>query len=672
MIQTCLALAALLVCSLPRATSASLCPQDVISYWRLGESSAPYVNEINGQAGSCTSCPVHPFNGTCTNCPTAVSSGAIASDGAQLFDGTDDGISVASNAIYSWSETDSFSIALWMKKGANSGTEVLIARRDAANQTRWKVELLGSGQAKFSLRASNGQEASVTGSKILDNDVWHHIVAIRNGATDDITLCVDGLSETQTTFDFTTGFTSDADLTIGWIDEGDNDRYSGVMDEVAIYSSVLPDEDIAAQYYLSRSYCSLADNPIGIMPLGDSITMDNKQPFGTSGNSYRKPLWDDLNANLFWADFLGDQQGFTSDFDNDHQGIAGIRDDEVAANVIGYLNWVRDNQLPAEVILLHIGTNGITELDGESPDDVEDILTNIDSWNNSAGQRITVVLARIINTVVGYSQVTNFNINIQNMADQRIADGDKIIIVDMENDTGLDYRLKSDGGDFVDNLHPHDSGYVKMSDEWYAKLNAFLPMTVPPQITSSPVDEAFQGFTYSYDVQATGTPDAVFSLATAPSGMIINPQTGLIQWTPTQVGSENVVVQAQNTDTEWGTTDQSFTITVTQNNPPQITSLAPTANVKVGDLFTYQAVAIDGDGDPLTWSIDFGPSGMSIDSGTGVVTWTPTAADVGTAISTIKVSDGKNNEATQSFSITVSSSSSGSDGGGGCYIESLR
>ena len=569
---------------------------------------------------------------------------------------------------------DSFSIALWMKRGANSGTEVLIARQDAANQTRWKVELLGSGQAKFSLRSSNGQEASVTGSKILDNDVWHHIVAIRNGATDEITLCVDGRSETQTTFNFTTGFTSDADLTIGWIDEGDNDRYGGVMDEVAIYSSVLPDEDFAAQYYLSRSYCSLADKPIGIMPLGDSITMDNKQPFGTSGNSYRKPLWDDLNANLFWTDFLGDQQGFTPDFDNDHQGIAGIRDDEVAANVIGNLNWVRDNQLPAEVILLHIGTNGITEAGGESPDDVEDILSNIDSWNNNAGQRIAVVLARIINTVAGYSQVTNFNRNIQTMADQRIANGDKIIILDMENDAGLDYRLQSNGGDFVDNLHPHDSGYVKMSDEWYAKLNAFLPMTVPSQITSSPVEEAFLGFTYSYDVQATGTPDTVFSLTTAPSGMIINPQTGLVQWTPTQIGSENVVVQAQNTDTEWGTTDQSFTITVTQNNPPQITSSAPTANVKVGDLFTYQAVAIDDDADTLTWSIDFGPLGMSIDSGTGVVTWAPTAADVGTAISTIKVSDGKNDEATQSFSITVSSLSSGSggDGGGGCYIGSLR
>lgn len=625
------------------------CLQALSAYWRLGEAAAPFVDRIGSH------------DGTCTNCPTATANGAIESDGAQTFDAADDGVTIASADIFSWAEADSFSIELWMKRSSNSGDEVFIARKDGATQTLWKIEILADGRARYTLRASDGDSASLTGTKVLDNGVWHHIAAVRNGADNDITLYVDGEIESQTTKDFSAGFGSDADLTLGWIDDSAQERFGGQLDEVAIYNDVLGDNDIQAHYFLSRSYCGLYNSAVRIMPLGDSITDDNQTGLGTLGNSYRKPLWDDLYASRFWVDFVGSRANETSDFDNDHEGQPGARDDEIADMVQTYLNFN-----PAEVVLLHIGTNDLDD----NATSVENILTNIDSWSGGDGERITVLLARIINRIP-YSQTsTDFNDNVEAMATARIADGDKIIMVDMEDGAGLIYDYDPDG-DFVDYLHPHDSGYVKMADLWYTKLDPLLPMVDPPQIQSSPVLTAAVGVLYEYDVDASGTPSPVYSLTTNPSGMTIDAATGVIQWTPTAAGDENVVVQVQGIDASWAVDTQSFTISVAVNNPPQITSSAPT-EVRAGNQYVYNAAATDSDNDTLTWSLVSGPSGMVIDSSTGAVTWTPSSGDVGTANCSLTVSDGKGGAADQDFSIHVTESSSkGGGGGGGCFINSI-
>jgi len=52
------------------------------------------------------------------------------------------------------------------------------------------------------------------------------------------------------------------------------------------------------------------------------------------------------------------------------------------------------------------------------------------------------------------------------MAEARIASGDRLIIVDLENGAGLDYRLYPNG-DMIDNKHPYDNGYAKMAATWF-------------------------------------------------------------------------------------------------------------------------------------------------------------------------------------------------------------
>jgi hypothetical protein len=119
-----------------------------------------------------------------------------------------------------------------------------------------------------------------------------------------------------------------------------------------------------------------------------------------------------------------------------------------------------------------------------------------------------------------------------------------------------------------------------------------LPGNHPPVITSTAVTSATAGMAYRYDVEATD-PDAgdvlSWSLVSSPTGMRIDPVSGLIEWTASeaQVGSHPVSVRV--TDQGGLSAVQDFTILVAPpNQPPVITSagiapqwtqLAPTGPV---------------------------------------------------------------------------------------------
>jgi len=90
--------------------------------------------------------------------------------------------------------------------------------------------------------------------------------------------------------------------------------------------------------------------------------------------------------------------------------------------------------------------------------------------------------------------------------------------------------------------------------------------------------------------------------------------------------------------------------TVPTNNAPMITS-SPITSWLIDLLYTYNVVATDTDGDTLNYSLTSNPTGMTIDSSTGVISWTPNA--IGDYNVTLKVSDGGLFD-TQSFTITIS------------------
>ena len=75
------------------------------------------------------------------------------------------------------------------------------------------------------------------------------------------------------------------------------------------------------------------------------------------------------------------------------------------------------------------------------------------------------------------------------------------------------------------------------------------------------------------------------------------------------------------------------------NQPPELQPPDPVM-ARVGELLRLSLDATDPDGDPLTFSAEGLPGGAVLDAGTGVLTWTPTEAEVGSWDLTVSVSDG--------------------------------
>jgi hypothetical protein len=221
--------------------------------------------------------------------------------------------------------------------------------------------------------------------------------------------------------------------------------------------------------------------PIRIMPLGASLTVGSssgvvpdERPYWVS---YRKPLLGKLTSAGYDIDFVGSELSGEAVFDDpQHEGHAGWTafdparpgSPSILKNVYGFLK-----ANPADIVLLHVGTNDVSEGHADASE-IDAILDEIDRH----GEKVWVILALIVNRVnppcTKCMETTRFNDAVYDMALGRKENGDKIVIVDMENDAGIIYRRYPDG-DMYDTLHLVESGYLKMADLWFKGLMEILP-----------------------------------------------------------------------------------------------------------------------------------------------------------------------------------------------------
>lgn len=336
----------------------------------------------------------------------------------------------------------------------------------------------------------------------------------------------------------------------------------------------------STSFFFIKSPQWTAGSKIEILPIGNSITSDSfRAEFRYSQDkiSYRSILWDSLRSNNYNVDFIGHRLGGYYKFpDSENNGIPGISDFQVNYLLRNGFDLVNGMQVTPEnylsiyspdIVLLHIGINGIADPDGTSPVDVENIL----NWIKDFNPNIWVIVALIIDKVPTIPQVTTFNNNVRNMVNARIAGGDNILLADMHS--ALTYAIDNippyTPGDMYDDTHPNDSGKVNMANVWFSALQLILPSTLaegPTSFSSAPELNAYLGLPYKYDADANGIGAPNYSLEeTVPAGMTINSKTGIIDWNPTAFGTFPISIKAANSS---GFFSQNFDITVSQ--PPTL------------------------------------------------------------------------------------------------------
>lgn len=189
----------------------------------------------------------------------------------------------------------------------------------------------------------------------------------------------------------------------------------------------------------------------------------------------------------------------------------------------------------------------------------------------------------------------------------------------------------------------------------------------PPVFTASSPPAGIVGTAYSYQYQSSGTAPLTFARASGsiPTGLTLG-SDGLLSGTPTTAGTFTYTVSVTNVDgsasTQEVTTITGGTVTGTA---PVITSFLVPDGVQ-GNSYFYQFTASGST--PLTWNISAGslPTGVTINSATGVLSGTASAA--GTFTFTIHVSNVAGSDSIAGIDIIIAPSG----GGGGAGTRDAR
>ncbi|SHJ59590.1 repeat domain (List_Bact_rpt) [Hymenobacter daecheongensis DSM 21074] len=210
----------------------------------------------------------------------------------------------------------------------------------------------------------------------------------------------------------------------------------------------------------------LGQAQVKIMPFGASTTQGD-----ANYNSYRRALWQKLQAGNYSVDFVGSQKGNYNaptpnpDFDLDHEGHWGWLAGQL---LVDAQSWAATYQ--PDIVLMHVGTNDMM-IDNGIEDTKVEIGEIIDRLR--LGQpNVTVLLAQLLPVAPSgpNSNITALNALLPQLAQQKSTAQSRILIVDQN--TGFNPTT-----DTYDGIHLLAAGEAEMASRWYAALQ---PLLGPP------------------------------------------------------------------------------------------------------------------------------------------------------------------------------------------------
>jgi hypothetical protein len=133
-------------------------------------------------------------------------------------------------------------------------------------------------------------------------------------------------------------------------------------------------------------------------------------------------------------------------------------------------------------------------------------------------------------------------------------------------------------------------------------------------------------------------------VSAVPEGMVLDASTGLITWTPDEsVGGSTFSISVQVSDGTESSAVQTFEVEVGEANSPPVFDTAGQFQIERGQTLKGDVSATDPDSPAKTLRYEFEagttiPSGMTIDSSSGILTWSvPADYAVGTVSVTVRV-----------------------------------
>jgi hypothetical protein len=197
---------------------------------------------------------------------------------------------------------------------------------------------------------------------------------------------------------------------------------------------------------------------------------------------------------------------------------------------------------------------------------------------------------------------------------------------------------------------------VTDSDGATATRDFTIAVADPVSITTSSVPSGVEGTAYPSQTLAASGGSGVYSSwsvtsGALPTGLSLSAASGVISGTPTSVGSSTFTVQVS--DNQGRTATRQFTIDV--SGPLAITTASPLLTAIDEVAYTTTLTAGGGTAPYSSWRVSSGslPTGLTLNSATGVIAGTPTTE--GSSTFEISVDDAANPQstATKTFTLVV-------------------
>lgn len=243
--------------------------------------------------------------------------------------------------------------------------------------------------------------------------------------------------------------------------------------EFRILATITNSNDVTLEAELMYQIKENSDLPVPsgeelvIMPLGDSMTNDGRS---------RIKLWNLLSNDGHELDYVGNQHQGSSIPDPDHEGVGGIK----IQGIIDKAESLMKTHKPGYVALM-VGTNDIAWYFDEPASEIanrwDDLIDRIFDSSEPGTYILAATIPPVSSKNVGKSgmsiqdravMVQHYNAELRSIIKDREANGDHIILADMEAALDPDKHLSGDG------VHLNEEGYAIMGRVYYDAMNKAL------------------------------------------------------------------------------------------------------------------------------------------------------------------------------------------------------